>query len=288
MKLKIKVFLTTIIIIFFFSLRLAAEDNIEDLFKVTEDLESSENEEVFESIDLPEGLEIPEGMVYVPDGYFTMGSDNSLTEEETPAHQVYLKGFLIDKYEVSNEDYEEFLQNTGHPVPKYWYDERFNKPNQPVVGVSWEDAAAYAKWVDKRLPTEAEWEKAARGSQGFTWPWGNSWKKGYLSHYLNIYGISDNFEFTSPIDSFALGISPYKVFNMAGNVWEWCQDWFNPQYYKFSPEINPKGPKTGIFKVLRGGSWVNKIYNVPTTKRIRNYPNMKLNIYGFRCAKSIY
>ena len=249
----------------------------------------SQGTEFFNNLQIPEGLEIPEDMVYVPDGYFIMGDGNSSGEEEKPPHQVYLKDFLIDRHEVSNINYEKFLQETGHPVPKYWYDEKFNKPNQPVVGVSWEDAAAYAKWANKRLPTEAEWEKAAKGPSGFIWPWGNDLgEKNNFSLYLNINGTADNFEFTSPVDLFVLGISPYKAFNMLGNVWEWCQDWFGPHYYKRSPEINPQGPKTGVYKVLRGGSWVNKIYNVTTTRRIRNYPDMKLNIYGFRCAQSIY
>lgn len=281
-KFTIKFFFVLLIILLF-SHPLAAEDTDE----MRKDINIFEEPETSGSIEIQKGLEIPKDMVYVPDGYFIIGSDDSLLEEEKSAHHVYLKGFLIDKYEVSNEEYEKFLHETKHSVPKYWYDDRFNDPSQPVVGVSWEDAAAYAKWANKRLPTEAEWEKAARGTIGFTWPWGNYRGKSYISHFLNIYGTADGFEYTSPVDHFILGVSPYKVFNMAGNVWEWCQDWFDPHYYKHSPEINPMGPKTGKYKVLRGGSWVNKIYNISNTKRIRNYPNVKLNIYGFRCAKSI-
>ena len=277
---KTKTFLLLFITILLFSYPLIAEEFAGDI-TIYDETEPSE------IIEVPEELDVPEGMVYVPDGYFVMGSDDSLAKEEKPAHQVYLKGFFIDRYEVSNRDYEVFLQETGRPPPKYWYDERFNDPDQPVVGVSWKDATAYAKWANKRLPTEAEWEKAARGKEGFTWPWGNDRKKFYLSIYLNIHGIADNFEYTSPIDRFILGRSPYNAYNMAGNVWEWCQDWFDTHYYKYSPEINPQGPRSGIYKVLRGGSWVNKIYNVSTTKRVRNYPDAKLNIYGFRCAKSI-
>ncbi len=304
-KVKEKLHIVLFITIFLFSCHLiaSAEDNKE----VTEDktipeeqeiskdaqlpveIENPEDLTIPDDIKLPEGLEIPENMVYVPDGYFMMGTNDPLPKEEKPSHLVYLKDYLIDKYEVSNNDYEKFLHETGHPVPKYWYDERFNKPDQPVVGVSWEDAAAYAKWADKRLPTEAEWEKAARGTESLIWAWGNDRGKEYhISHYLNINGKRDSFEYTSPVDHFILGISPYKAYNMTGNVWEWCQDWFDPHYYKHSPEINPQGPNTGTYKVLRGGSWVNKIYNVKTTKRIRNYPHIKLNIYGFRCAKSIY
>lgn len=268
---------------------LIEEEGTSDHIGVPEEIETPRAKRIFEDVQLPEGLEIPEGMVYVPDGYFQMGGDVSLAEEEKPAHQVYLKDFLIDRYEVSNKDYEVFLQDTGHQVPKYWYDERFNDPVHPVVGVSWEDAAAYAKWADKRLPTEAEWEKAARGTLGLIWPWGSEREQEFpLSRYLNINGKNDAFEYTSPVDHFILGISPFRVYNMAGNVWEWCQDWYGPDYYKHSQEINPPGAQTGTYKVLRGGSWVNKIYNVKTTKRIRNYPHVKLNTYGFRCAKSIY
>ena len=280
MKYNSTIFLFLFITIFLFSYPLIAEE-------FTEDITIYNEAETSEVIQVPGGIEIPDGMVYVPDGYFVMGNDDSLAEEEKPAHQVYVKDFFIDKYEVSNRDYEIFLQETGHPIPKYWYDERFNEPDHPVVGVSWEDAAAYAKWAHKRLPTEAEWEKAARGTEGFIWPWGNDRENIYQTIYLNIHGTADDFEYTSPVDSFFLGRSPYKAFNMAGNVWEWCEDWFGPNYYKKSPEINPRGPKSGIYKVLRGGSWVNKIYNVSTTKRIRNYPDVKLNIYGFRCAKSL-
>ncbi len=280
MKFYWKIIFLLFAITLLISYPLVAEEFSED-FSVYDETESPE------FINVPEGLKVPEGMVYVPDGYFIMGSDDSLIMEEKPAHQVYTKGFFIDKYEVSNRDYEIFLYETGHPIPKYWYDERFNDPDYPVVGVSWDDAVAYALWAKKRLPTEAEWEKAARGTKGVALPWGNNPEKIYLPIYLNIHGVKDNFEYTSPVDHFILGISPFKAFNMVGNVWEWCQDWFDPQYYKHGPEINPVGPKSGIYKVLRGGSWVNKIYNVSTTKRIRNYPKVKLNIYGFRCAKSI-
>lgn len=280
MKFYSKIILFLFVSSFLFSFPLAAQEDLPDIA-------TFEDTERDETVIVPMGLEVPEGMVYVPDGYFTMGNKESLSTEEKPVHQVYLKGYLIDKYEVSNSDYEKFLQEAGRPIPKYWYDERFNGPDQPVVGVSWEDAAAYAKWAKKRLPSEAEWEKAARGTKGISWPWGNERENIYLSIYLNIFGTSDNFEYTSPVHQFFLGRSPYKVYNMAGNVWEWCQDWYKPDYYKNSPEINPQGPESGIYKVLRGGSWINKIYNVSTTKRIRNYPDAKLNIYGFRCALSV-
>jgi len=217
MKYNSTIFIFLFITIFLFSYPLIAEE-------FTEDITIYDEAETSEVIQVPEGIEIPDGMVYVPDGYFVMGNDDSLAEEEKPAHQVYVKGFFIDKYEVSNRDYEIFLQETGHSIPKYWYDERFNEPDHPVVGVSWEDAAAYAKWAHKRLPTEAEWEKAARGTEGFVWPWGNDRENIYQTIYLNIHGTADDFEYTSPVDSFFLGRSPYKAFNMAGNVWEWCED----------------------------------------------------------------
>ena len=240
-----------------------------------------------------EGIVIPEDMVFVPDGFFTMGS-NEGNNNERPAHKVYLKAFFIDKYEVSNALYKKFIEATGHRNPKYWDDERFNAPDQPVVGVSYDDAIAFAMWAGKRLPTEAEWEKAVRGKDQRIWPWGNKWDPDLdpdwdpdtEDHYANIYGKNDGYEFTSPVDSYPQGASPYGALNMSGNAWEWCADWYDEDYYHDSPLFNPKGPAKGTMRVLRGGSWVNKVDSVQTTKRIRNYPDVRTDFYGFRCAKS--
>lgn len=232
-----------------------------------------------------EGVVIPEDMVFVPDGFFTMGS-NEENNNERPAHKVYLKAFFIDKYEVSNALYKKFIETTGHRKPKYWDDGRFNAPGQPVVGVNYDDAAAFARWAGKRLPTEAEWEKAARGKDQRIWPWGNKWAADKEDPYANIYGEDDGYEFTAPVDSYTPGASQYGALNMAGNVWEWCADRYDKDYYLNSSLFNPKGPSKGTMRVLRGGSWVNKAGSIQTTKRIRNYPDVRTDFYGFRCAKS--
>ena len=124
----------------------------------------------------------PTGMVYIPEGYFPMGSSSG-KEDEKPLHFVYTKAFFIDKYEVSNAEYTKFIEATGHSKPTFWEDETLNLPNHPVVGVNWRDSMAYAKWKGHRLPTEAEWEKSARGNDNRLWPWGNKFDKGFFFYH---------------------------------------------------------------------------------------------------------
>jgi len=224
----------------------------------------------------------PPDMVLVPEGYFQMGSSSGTAEDQKPMHFVYTSAFYIDKYEVSNAQYRKFMEATQHPPPLYWDDELFNQPDQPVVGVSWFDAMAYARWKGRRLPTEAEWEKAARGSDGRLYPWGGKWAKGFNLFFVNVFGQEDKYEFTAPVDYYQTGISPFGVYNLAGNVWEWCLDWYDPEYYKYSPELDPEGPEPQRMKVLRGGSWINNIDGVSAINRARNLPTTKNNIYGFR------
>ncbi|HWC51150.1 MAG TPA: formylglycine-generating enzyme family protein [Nitrospira sp.] len=225
-------------------------------------------------------------MVLIPKGEFTMGSNEHSDEAK---HQVVLDPYLIDKYEVSNARYKEFMSVTGHPAPAYWDDPRLSKPNQPVVGVSWTDANAFCKWEGKRLPTEAEWERAAKGPDGdHHYPWGHKLdpKK---ANYGQIVGR------TTPVDSYPEGVSGFGVYNMAGNVFEWVEDWYDPKYYKESIALNPKGAEKGYnfanqgpVKVLRGGSWLAPETSLHTSHRFWNQPDN--NSYGvglgFRCAKS--
>ena len=224
----------------------------------------------------------PPGMVYVPEGYFQMGQTSSEAEDQKPMHFVYTSAYFIDKYEVSNAEYKKFLDATGHVKPKYWDDERFNQPDQPVVGISWFDAMAYSRWKGRRLPTEAEWEKAARGNDGRLYPWGEKWSLGKKLYFVNVYGLEDRYEFTAPVHYYASGASPFGALNMVGNVWEWCLDWYDKDYYRISPELDPEGPEPRQMKVLRGGSWVNSIDGVQVTQRSRNFPDTQNNIYGFR------
>jgi len=225
-------------------------------------------------------------MVLIPKGEFTMGSNEHSDEAR---HQVVLDAYRIDKFETSNARYKEFMKATGHPAPAYWDDPRLSKPEQPVVGVSWTDATAFCKWNDKRLPTEAEWERAAKGPTGDNhYPWGHK-----LDPKKANYG--QNVGRTMPIDSYPEGVSGFGVYNMSGNVFEWVQDWYDPKYYKDSATLNPQGPdkgynfaNQGAVRVLRGGSWLAPETSLHTSHRFWNQPDN--NSYGvglgFRCAQS--
>lgn len=224
-------------------------------------------------------------MVFIPGGEFIMGNSESVDEDERPAVKVYVGDFYINKYEIANEAYNKFIIATGHTPPPFWKDNRFKHSNHPVVGVSFHDAVAYTKWAGQRLPTEAEWEKAAKGDGNLKWPWGNNKpRKKDILFYLNSFGRYDNYEYTAPVDYYPAGISPYGVYNMLGNVWEWCSDWYEAQYYSRIDTINPTGPESGNRKVLRGGAWSNSFENISITRRISNFPDVQLDIYGFRTA----
>ena len=220
-------------------------------------------------------------MVLIPAGKFQMGSNEGI-DSEKPVHTVYLDAFYMDKYEVTNAQYKKFMDATGYKTPKYWNDSNYNAPNQPVVGVSWEDAKAYTDWAGKRLSTEAEWEKAARGKLvGKKYPCGDE-----LTHDdANYYGTGgkDQWIYTSPIGKFAP--NGYGIYDMAGNVWEWCADWYNNHYYADSPRQNPKGPVSGNIRVWRGGSYGNDelalsvYFRDPDVKS----PTVANAYVGFRC-----
>jgi len=223
-------------------------------------------------------------MVLIPMGEFTMGSGEHYDD---PPHKVVLSSFYMDKYEVSNSRYAEFMTAKKHPAPAYWDDKNLNKPNHPVVGVNWFDAESFCKSEGKRLPTEAEWEKAATGPANLHFPWGHEYdhKKSNCCQDVGS---------TTPVDSYPEGISGYGVYNMGGNVYEWVSDWYDPKYYNNSPALNPKGPvkgykwgAMGVMKVLRGGSWFAPASSQHTGHRFWNKPEN--NSYGvglgFRCAK---
>jgi len=224
-------------------------------------------------------------MVLIPAGEFRVGSDDGESDEK-PVHTVHLDAFYMDAYEVTNAQYQKFIEATGHRVPRNWDKHSFSaSPDHPVVGVSWHDARAYAEWVGKRLPSEAEWEKAARGGLvGKKYPHGDN-----LTHDDSNYhgtGGKDIWEYTSPVGSFAP--NGYGLYDMAGNVWEWCADWYDANYYINSPTRNPMGPDTGLARVLRGGGW-NR-YQDPDFLRValRHYsliPTLTPIYVGFRCAK---
>lgn len=222
--------------------------------------------------------------------------------DEGPARMIYLSAYYIDKYEVSNAQYTEFIKATDYPAPAYWDHHRLNQPNQPVTGVNWYDANAYCHWANKRLLTEAEWEKAARGPAGSIYPWGNKLDYDKANYARGKTG--QNFA-TVQVDSHPEGKSYYGVYNMAGNVFEWIQDWYDPNYYKTSKEVrNPQGPllgselgTTGTYidqlaagkkRVIRGGSWFAPANSITTTHRFWNDPmNNSYGVgLGIRCARS--
>jgi iron(II)-dependent oxidoreductase len=234
-------------------------------------------------------------MILIPAGEFSMGSDAEEVEnllqsvrnlrrewlmDEIPSHRVNVDAFYIDKYEVSNALYAQFMQTTGRRQPEYWTYVQFNGSNQPVVGVSWYDAQAYCTWAGKRLPTEAEWEKAARGTDRRMYPWGNTWE-GSRANTLHT-GPGK----PAPVGDYEAGRSVYGVYNMAGNAWEWVEDWYDEHYYQKSPLRNPRGPAEGSKKVIRGGSWFT-IFPVNTRAANRGgfAPDLWRGSVGFRCAK---
>jgi len=230
-------------------------------------------------------------MVLVPAGEFLMGSE---TSGEDPPHRVSLGAFYMDRNEVTNAQYLRFVQATGHRPPQHDIDPRFDVwegskvssglTAQPVVNVDWHDAAAYCKWAGKRLPTEAEWEKTARGTDGRTYPWGNDPPSPARLNFAR------HWEGPATIDrvgSFQSGGSPYGAFDMAGNVWEWVSDWYDAGYYRTAPERNPRGPATGSAKVLRGGAWTSHADTVRVTHRHADDPDMRNSNVGFRCVREI-
>lgn len=223
-------------------------------------------------------------MILIPAGEFIVGS--TLREgynDERPPVTVDLDAYYIDRCEVTNAQFRLFMEASGHRAPVYWDDENYNHPEQPVVGVTWHDAAAYAKWAGKRLPTEAEWEKAARGTDGRMYPWGNEWDS--LKCNSNI--CADGNQFTAPVASFRGGASPYGVMDMAGNVWEWCADWYGSNYSR-SPRKNPRGADFSGERVLRGGSWCTTDHSYLRCAN-RNWfsPDFGFGDAGFRCARDV-
>src|SRR4029077_6169249 len=225
----------------------------------------------------------PDDMVLVPAGEFSMGSPEG-DPDEKPAHKVQISAFFMDKYEVTVKQYAAFLQESGGDRPAEW--KTMNKTanqNRPVMGVDWAEAARYCKWAGKRLPTEVEWEKAARGTDDRLYPWGNDPPTPLHANF----GKSDwsNHGVLAPIGSFGNGKSPYGIYDMAGNVWEWVNDWYDYNYYKNSPSQSPTGPSSGGAKVIRGGAWNSNPRAMRSSNRSLTSPTDQ-GLTGFRCAKT--
>ena len=229
------------------------------------------------------GSQESQSMALVPAGEFTMGSAAGDSDEQ-PERKIYLDAFLIDKYEVSVGQYAAFLQAKGVEPPSDW--KTMNQPahqTRPAANMDSVDAAAYCKRVGKRLPTEAEWEKAARGTDGRLYPWGN---EPPTPRHAN-FGKTDwnNHGALAPVGSFEEGKSPYGLYDMAGNVWEWVSDWYDFRYYKSGPTKNPTGPSSGGTKVIRGGAWNGNARALRSANRSVISPTDQ-GLTGFRCAKN--
>jgi len=240
-------------------------------------------------------------MVKVPAGDFLMGSKEDApdaNDNEHPQHTVYVSEFWIDKTEVTNAQYRKCLQ-TGTcraPTTCDWGGATYfdsSKADHPVVCVSWQDASTYCQWAGKRLPTEAEWEKAARGADGRKYPWGDDfdcWRGNFDDETEFDSSVvpggegCDGYVMTAPAGGFPSGGSPYGVLDMAGNVWEWCQDWYDADYYASSPNHDPQGPSSEDQRVVRGGSWNLGERLVRTAYRNWYDPDSRINFIGFRCV----
>ena len=215
------------------------------------------------------GVALADAPVLIPAGKFLMGSELG-TDREQPVHEVWLDAFAIDRYEVSNRDYESFQKNHHRSAS--------SACNLcPVTLVSWSDAQAFCKNNGGRLPTEAEWEKAARGPAGHRFSFGLEADPA-RGHFARAFTTG-----TVPVGT--LAGNGYGLHHMSGNVWEWVADWFGR--YSKGPLKNPRGPKTGFQKILRGGSWYNADYYVDTGMRFKLDPQVKLNSVGFRCVRAV-
>ena len=233
-------------------------------------------------------------MVLIPAGPFTMGSNDGLPNER-PEHLVELDSYYIDQYEVTLALYRKFLDSGKYDSPPSWDDEAATTVgDRPAIGMKWADAEAYCKWAGKRLPTEAEWEKAARGTDARRYPWGSMQPFVDIANYNRGLWVSEAITLaavTSGLEGMSVrhglkegGRSPYGLNHMAGNAAEWVADWYDRDYYQNSPKKNPTGPAQGEKHVLRGGSWADLPLALRVTARVSAEPEFEDRTIGFRCA----
>lgn len=259
-------------------------------------------------------------MVFVPAGSFQMGDNfNEVNPNSRPVHTVYLDAYYIGKYEARNAEYKKFIDDEGYTIQAYWTAGGFSQygsqpiywinstyrgggisgnENFPVVGVSWYESMAYCKWLSTktgktyRLPTEAEWEKAARGTDQRRYPCGNNINGSYANYLdsgdpyepgltpVGFYNGSAQGSFTTNDNA-----SPYNAYDLAGNAWEWCSDWYDGSYYASSPESDPEGPSFGVNRVIRGGGWDTDTIYLHSAYRTSFNPSDRLHFIGFRCLR---
>ena len=231
-------------------------------------------------VELQEKLN-PLDMILVPAGRIRIGTNTPGRPGENPEHVVELKAFYIDKHEVTNLQYKEFIEVIGHRAPPHWRNRTFPEArlaDHPVVDASWDDAAKYAAWTGKRLPTEAEWERAALGDGRDEYPWGKSSPSADYTNFDNPDGK------TTAVGKFPRGKSGFGVWDMCGNVGEWVNDWYDAQYYQESPDSDPEGPASGNQRVYRGGGYQGNRMDVRGKTRLFAMPSASNDYIGFRCA----
>jgi formylglycine-generating enzyme required for sulfatase activity len=230
-----------------------------------------------------------DGMVLIPAGEFTMGRTKLTPDDKTtmrpqvllddrPDHKVRLDAYRMDRTEVTHQQYARFIQATGRKPPYHWLGGKMPEgaADVPVYNVDWDDAKAYCTWAGKRLPTEAEWERAARGGKdGLSYPWGDK-----ADPKLALYNVQ-----TGPEPVGKRPPNDFGLFDMAGGVSEWTADWFEREYYKTSPAENPKGPEKGLYKVIRGGAWSDSPARITVFFRNWVRPNQRTPNIGFRCVQ---
>ena len=236
-------------------------------------------------------------MILIPAGSFAMGSTDGLPNER-PDHRVTLDAFSIDQYEVTLSLYRKFLESGKHESPPTWDDEAATTVgDRPATGMKWASAAAYCQWAGKRLPTEAEWEKAARGTDGRRYPWGDmqpfvdiaNYNRGmWVNEAITLVAVTSGLEGMSVRHGLKEGgKSPFGLFHMAGNAAEWVADWYGRDYYQRTPEMNPLGPSTGEKRVIRGGSWADLPAALRVTARFSAEADYEDRTIGFRCAMNV-
>ncbi|MDE0330535.1 MAG: SUMF1/EgtB/PvdO family nonheme iron enzyme [Nitrospinae bacterium] len=221
-------------------------------------------------------------LLLVPAGEFVMGSSPGgyiFGDNETPRRRIFLKAFYIDKYEVTNRRFRKFFT----PVDRYAGS--FEEPDQPVVGVTWFQARAYCGRVGRRLPTEAQWEKAARGADGRVYPWGDERATCARAVMGGVIPSCRKGFATWSVGSRPMGASPYGAMDMAGNAMEWVADWYRGNFYARMPSKDPRGPDSGSLRVLRGGAWFNSRFLMRSAFRTGFAPYESNHGVGFRCAR---
>ncbi|MCZ6623601.1 MAG: formylglycine-generating enzyme family protein [Deltaproteobacteria bacterium] len=222
-------------------------------------------------------------MILIPEAAFLMGNEEG-QDNEKPVHRVWVDGFMIGKFPVTNREYRIFVEETGVEEAPFWSEKSLAHPDKPVVGASWYDAMAYCKWLSHRtrkhfrLPTEAQWERAARGGlEGKRYPWGNGHpSERPFSGYDLQTGGPERVGRYEP--------NGFELYDMAGGVHEWCSDFYDPHYYHNSPERNPQGPPSGKRRVSRGGSWRHRVKFSRCAARSSLNPSSRYADYGFRVA----